>query len=56
MTPPFIRNTTKKKNTCVLALVMFYDMRNNNATKAFRMLSCVTYTIIYNYVSIDYLY
>ena len=44
----FYLNTMKKKNICVLESVMFYEKRRNNATKAFRVLSCVTYTIIEN--------
>ena len=55
LTQPFIRNNTKKKNTCVLALVMFYETRHKNTTEAFRVLICVIYTIIENYVFIDYL-
>ena len=34
---------------------MFYETRNINATKYFRVLICVIYTIIDNYVCIDYL-
>ena len=44
-----------KKNTRVLALVMFYENRNNNKKKMFRVLSYVIYTIIRKYVCIDYL-
>ena len=42
----------KNNNTCVLALVMFYETKQDNSTKYFRVLSCVVYTIIENYVSI----
>ena len=49
----FTKNTMKNNNTCVLALVMFYEKRHKNATKYFRVLSCVIYTIIDNYVCID---
>ena len=38
----------------MLALLMFYGTRNN-PKKNFRVLSCVIYTIIRNYVCIDYL-
>ena len=34
---------------------MFYETRADNPKKAFRMLSCVIYIIIKNYVCIDYL-
>ena len=54
-TQPIIRNNMKNKNTCVLALVMFYETRHKNATKAFIVLSCVIYTIIENYVFIGYI-
>ena len=40
---------------CVFELVIFYETRNKNAMKYFRLLSCVMYTIIDNYVCIDYL-
>ena len=34
---------------------MFYEKRGENPKKYFRVLSCVIYTIIENYVCIDYL-
>ena len=43
-----------KPNTRVLALVVFFDNRKN-AKKMLRVLSCGIYTIISNYVFIDYL-
>ena len=43
-----------KKNTRVLALLMFYETRKN-PKKVFKVLSYVIYTIIRNYVCIDYL-
>ena len=51
----FIKYTMKKKNTRVLAWVMFYETGHKNVTKYFRVLSCVIYSIIGNYVCIDYL-
>ena len=39
----------------MLALLLFYEKRADNPKKAFRVLSCVIYTIIGNYVCIDYL-
>ena len=48
---PFIRATLFKKR--VLALFMFYDTRVEKI--ACKVLSCVIYTIIKNYVCIDYL-
>ena len=44
-----------KPNTRVLALVMFFENRKIYAKKMFIVLSCVIYTIIINYVCIDYL-
>ena len=55
ITQPFIINTPKKKNTCVLIFVKFYDIGHKNVTRYFRLLCCVIYTIIENYVCIDYL-
>ena len=44
-----------KDNTRVLALVVFYENREKNTGKMFRVLSSVIYTIISKYVCIDYL-
>ena len=55
LTKPFIRNNMKNNNTRVIALVTFCETRHKNSTKAFRVLSCVIYTIIENCVCIDYL-
>ena len=55
ITQPFIKATSAKNNTSVLALIMFYDTRADNTKKSFRVLICVIYTIIKNYVCIDYL-
>ena len=51
----FIKNNMKNNNTCVLALVMFYETRHKNAIKYFSVLSCVIYTILDNYACIYYL-
>ena len=53
-TQPFIKAILAKNNTRVLALLMFYETRKN-PKKAFKVLSCVIYKIISNYVFIDYL-
>ena len=55
ITQPFIKSTLSKNNTSVLALIMIYETRADNPKKYFRVLSCVIYTIIKNYVCIDYL-
>ena len=54
-TQPFINATLAKNNTSVLALVIFYETREDNTNKAYRVLSCVVYTTIKNYVCIDYI-
>ena len=46
----------KRTNMCVISLVMFYDNRTTNPEKVYRVLSCVPYSVIYNYVYIYYLY
>ena len=45
----------EKKNMCVITLVIFYDNITTNSTKLFRVLSCVLYFVINNYVCIDYI-
>ena len=54
ITKPYIKTTLAKNNTRVLALFMF-DEKRKNTKKAFKVLSCVIYTILRNYVCIDYL-
>ena len=44
-----------KKKARVLELFMFYDTRQKKPKKILKVLSCVIYTIISNYVCIDYL-
>ena len=44
-----------KNNMCVIALVMFYDNITKYATEVYRVLGCVLYSVIDNYVCIDYL-
>ena len=55
ITQPFIKSTLAEKNTIVLELIMFYEIRSDNPEKYFRVVSCFIYTIIKNYVCIDYL-
>ena len=54
ITQSHIRNILSKNITRVLALLMFYKTRNN-PEKVSKVLSCVIYTIIRNYVCNDYL-
>ena len=55
ITQTFIKSKLEKKNTSVLSLIMFYETRVYNPKKYYRVLSCFIYTIIKNYVCIDYL-
>ena len=55
LTQPFIKTTSSKTNTSVLALINFHDTRGEIPKKAFRVLSCVSYNTIDNYVCTDYL-
>ena len=55
ITQPFIKATLAKDNTSVLALIIFYETRADNPKKALIVFSCVIYSIIKNYVCIDYL-
>ena len=49
-----IKNCLMKNNTSVMALLMIY--KNNGKLKTvYRVLSCVVYTLIANYVCIDFL-
>ena len=41
-----INKTLMKRDTRVLALVVFYEIGNINPRKMFKVLSCVIYTII----------
>ena len=44
-----------KKNTYVIALLIIYENNGEIPKTLFRMLGCVVYSIIENYVCIDYL-
>ena len=50
-----IRDFMKKNNTCVIALIFFYENKEAKPKKVYRVLSCVLYYLIYNYVCIEYL-
>ena len=45
-----------KNITYIISLVMFYGYITTNPTKFFRVLSCVLYFVIEDYVCIDYIY
>ena len=50
-----IRDVIKKKDKCVIALIMFYDNKGTKPKRMYRVLSCVLYSFICNYFFIDYL-
>ena len=50
-----IKKIIGKDNTCVIALVMFYENITMNPMKVFRVLSCVVYSVIDHYVFVGYL-
>ena len=50
-----INRKLMKRDTRVIALVVFYELGTFNPGKMFKVLSCVIYTIIDRYVCIDYL-
>ena len=50
-----MKGCMKKKNTCVMELIMSYEINEVKPKKVYRVLSCVLYSIIENYVCIDYL-
>ena len=50
-----IKKILMKKNTSVMALVMIDENVGMSINKLFRVLSCVVYTPMDNYVCIDYL-
>ena len=54
-TNKYINKILLKRNTRVIALVVYYEHGNLNSRKMFKVLSCVIYTIIDRYVCIDYL-
>ena len=45
----------RKKDTCVIALIMFYESKTRYPLKVYKLLSCVLYSTIENYVCIEYL-
>ena len=55
ITQHFIKATLSKENTSVFTLIMFYETGEENHRKYFKVLCCVIYTVIKNYVCIDYL-
>ena len=50
-----IRYCLMNKNTYVMALLMIYENSGKYIGKVYRVLSCVVYTLIDNYVCIYYI-
>ena len=50
-----IRDFIGKNNACVMALIMIYENNGEKNRKNNRVLSCVVYSLIDNYVCIEYL-
>ena len=50
-----IRDFLLKNNTSVMALIMIYENNGEIPKQMYRVLSCVVYSLIENYVCIDYL-
>ena len=50
-----INDCLGNKNTCVMALITFNDNNKEKPKKVYKVLSCVVYSLIENYVCIDYL-
>ena len=50
-----IKNFLRKKNIFIMALIMFYENNGEKPKEVYRVLSCVVYSPIYNYVCIEYL-
>ena len=44
-----------KKDTCVIAPIMFYETKTNNPLEVYMVLSCVLYSVIEKYFCIDYI-
>ena len=50
-----IKDCLGKNNTCVMALIIFYENNGLKPKKLYRVLSCVVYALIDNYFCIDYI-
>ena len=50
-----IRIVMRKKYTCIIAQIFFYETETNNTIKVYRVFSCVLDSVVDNYVCIEYL-
>ena len=55
LTMKTIENCLMKENTYVMALILIYENIGKDTKTVYRVLSCVVYNTINNYVCIDYL-
>ena len=51
----YIKKFLMKKNTSIMVLIMIYENNGEIPKTFYRVLSCVVYTLIDNYVCIDYI-
>ena len=45
-----IKDCLSNKNTCVMALIMYYENNVLKTITLYRVLSCVVYSLVGNYV------
>ena len=50
-----IKNCIMKKNTSIIALIIIYENNGKDTKTVYKVLICVVYTLIENYVCIEYL-
>ena len=50
-----IRDVLKRNNTCIIAVIKFYENKGTKPNKVYIVLSCVLYYLMDNYVCIEYL-
>ena len=55
ITQSFIKSILENNNISVLALIMYYETREENPRRDFIVLSCAIYVTIKNYICIYYL-
>ena len=50
-----IKYRLMKKNTCVIILIMIYEYNGQETKQKYKVLGCVVYSLIDNYIGIDYI-
>ena len=51
-----IRDVMKNRDTCIIALIMFYNNKGKKPKSLYRVLICVLYSLVENYVCVYYLF